>query len=110
MLAFQFAVILVLGADDFHSGFAPVGREFVSIVDMNVQHARHVCVGEVVVCEVDDEVAPPSESVGLVVVFRREAEALVMIDRPFDIANAEDRVVRVVSGRRESRSAWLFGC
>jgi hypothetical protein len=56
--AFAFAVVLVFRSDDFHATFAPVGRDFVGIVNVDVGRGRHVCFGMFVECEMDSEVAP----------------------------------------------------
>ena len=61
--AFAFAVVLVLRADDFHARLAPVGRDFVGVVNVDVEHRRHVGFPMFVECQVDAEVPPLREGV-----------------------------------------------
>ena len=62
------AVVLVFRSDAFHASFAPTGRDFVGIVNVEVEHGRHVFFGILVECQMDDDVAPMGEGVGRIVV------------------------------------------
>jgi hypothetical protein len=78
--ALAFAVVVVVWADEVHAGCAPIVRELVGVVDVDVERARTG--GRLLaVCEMDRQVVAVREGVVLIVVGDREAEQLIVADR-----------------------------
>jgi hypothetical protein len=103
VLAQTLAVVLVAGSVNNRSGASPVGSESVRILDVYVQDAGHVVsrllglqVGPdagFVVGEVHGEVSESIKGVGLIVARGPEPQSLVVLDRPRNIDDPENRLV-----------------
>jgi hypothetical protein len=86
---FPLALFLIFGAAYFHACFSPFRCESVGVINVDVERGGHVCFWMLVPCQMENEVAPVRECVGLVVIFSGEPKPSVVIDGTFNIENSE---------------------
>jgi hypothetical protein len=111
--ALVLAVVHVHRAYDRRTGLAPIIGETGSVIDVHVDRSwpPRDCV-VLGLREMDREAVAMGEGVSLVVIGGREAEALVMRDRPGDIGDGEDRFDADDPHHLESVApgALVYGC